>query len=164
MRKNAAIGIIFNQERAEVLLVKRQDVPVWVLPGGGVESDENSGDAVVREVLEETGLRVKVIRKSAEYIPTNNLTRLTEVFECAPIEGELQKGPETSAISFFPINQLPQNFFFLHEEWLQDTLKNHPGILQKHLKHITYWNLAKYFLKHPTWVIRFLATLVKSKG
>ena len=64
MRKNAAIGIIFNQERAEVLLVKRQDVPVWVLPGGGVESDENSGDAVVREVLEETGLRVKVIRKA----------------------------------------------------------------------------------------------------
>lgn len=34
MRKNAAIGVIFNSNKSQVLLVKRQDIPLWVLPGG----------------------------------------------------------------------------------------------------------------------------------
>jgi len=34
--------------------------PQWTLPGGGVEFDESLEEAVVREVLEETGLHVRV--------------------------------------------------------------------------------------------------------
>ncbi len=33
----------------------------WTLPGGGVETGENHEQAVIREVLEETCLHVKVI-------------------------------------------------------------------------------------------------------
>lgn len=34
----------------------------WTLPGGGVEPDETSAEAAVREVWEETGLRTRVLR------------------------------------------------------------------------------------------------------
>ena len=100
MRKNAAIGLIFNEDKSQVLLVKRQDVPVWVLPGGGVDDGETSEAAVIREVFEETGLNVKIMRKVAVYTPINNLARLTETYECCPFQGDLQKGPETHSISF----------------------------------------------------------------
>lgn len=161
MRKNAAIGVIFNEDRSQVLLVKRCDVPVWVLPGGGVESGESSSETVIREILEETGLHVKVMRKVAEYTPINKLASFTEIYECSAIAGHLTKGSETDAISFFPINQSPKNFFFLHEEWLQDAIRNIPEIIKRPLDDVTYWNFAKYFLRHPTWVIRFLFTLTK---
>jgi len=47
-----------------VLLVKRGNEPDrgrWSLPGGRVEPGEQPQDAVVREVLEETGLAVDVV-------------------------------------------------------------------------------------------------------
>jgi 8-oxo-dGTP diphosphatase len=41
--------------------------PCWTMPGGGVEFDESIGDAVAREVFEETGYRVDVGRVLAEH-------------------------------------------------------------------------------------------------
>ncbi|MDP1879313.1 MAG: NUDIX hydrolase, partial [Parachlamydiaceae bacterium] len=65
----AAIGIIFNNDNSQVLLVKRQDIPLWVMPGGGVDPGETTEEALLREVHEETGYHVKIIRKCAEYTP-----------------------------------------------------------------------------------------------
>lgn len=52
-------------ERAGAVLYLRRSPGVflgghWELPGGTVEPDERPADAVVREVGEETGLRVRV--------------------------------------------------------------------------------------------------------
>jgi 8-oxo-dGTP diphosphatase len=58
-------------EANRVLLVRRINPPLqgeWSIPGGLVETGETTRDAVVREVLEETGLQVEV-------------TALVEVFE-----------------------------------------------------------------------------------
>jgi 8-oxo-dGTP diphosphatase len=160
MRKDAAIGLVFNEDKSQILLVKRRDVPVWVLPGGGVENGESFAEAVTREVFEETGLKVEVVRKIALYTPINSLARLTETYECRVVDGSLQVSHETKEIQFFPSKQLPKNFFFLHEEWLKDALKNSHRPIERPLTNVTYWNLAKYFVKHPFWVMRFLSTLL----
>lgn len=153
---SAAIGIIFNNDRTEVLILKRNDVPVWVLPGGGIDPGETPEDAVLREIHEETGLQVQIHKKVGEYTPINKLAHQTYVFECKTIGGQLSTGPEALEIGYYPIKSLPRSFFFIHYDWLQDALKNVPEVIKRPLTRITYLELFKYFLKHPILVIRVI--------
>ncbi len=61
-------AVVFDGER--VLLIERGKPPLegwWTLPGGLVESGERLESAVIREVLEETGLRVKPVEIAAVF-------------------------------------------------------------------------------------------------
>lgn len=153
----AAIAIIFNDTKTEVLLVKRKDVPIWVLPGGGIEADETPQETVKREVFEETGLIVEIERQCAEYYPINRLSAFTSVFVCRIVSGEPCTSSETSGIVFFPFDQLPMHFFEVHRDWLEDALSN-PGMVRKSITQVTYWSVIKYFLLHPYQVLRYLWT------
>ena len=70
-RIESVAGTIFSLHRDAILLIKRRDVPVWVLPGGGVELNESPVDAIIREIVEETGFTVKVDRFVGLYTPVN---------------------------------------------------------------------------------------------
>ena len=56
----AAYAVV--ERRGKLLLThwRRGHLHGWTLPGGGLESGEDPRDAVVREVLEETGLEARV--------------------------------------------------------------------------------------------------------
>lgn len=59
-------AVLFKDSR--VLLIKRGKPPLegwWTLPGGLVEAGERLESAVVREVFEETGLRVRPVKLAA---------------------------------------------------------------------------------------------------
>jgi 8-oxo-dGTP diphosphatase len=56
-------GVIFDEAREAVLLIERGAPPaqgLWSVPGGLVERGEALVEACAREVLEETGLRVRL--------------------------------------------------------------------------------------------------------
>ena len=60
------IGAIVFDEQGRLLLVQRANPPAqgkWSLPGGRLEPGETSETGVVREVREETGLDVTVVRE-----------------------------------------------------------------------------------------------------
>ena len=154
--KPAAIGIIYNEDRTHVLLVERRDVPLLVLPGGGIDAEETPAQAVVREVWEETGLRVDVVRQIAEYSPINKLSSQTYVFECQPKDGILRTGCETASLSYYSLNNLPKNTFVVHRAWLNDALLNVSEIIRKDISQVTYLEVFKYFCKHPTQVVKYL--------
>jgi len=155
--KQAVFGVVFNEERTSVLLIKRRDIPVWVFPGGGLEPGETPEEGARREVLEETGYEVRIVRKVAEYLPVNWMTQFTHVFECRPLRGESTIGAETQDVQFFPINALPQ-LPPPYDRWIQEAIANYPHLIRKKIEGVTIWVLLKLLILHPILIGRYLLT------
>lgn len=147
-------GAVFSPDRTSILLIKRRDVPVWVLPGGGIDAAESPEEAIVREILEETGFTVKVDRLVGDYIPINRLSKRTHLFECTILEGKAALSSETCGVDFFPLTRLPP-LPPPYLEWVDDAKKTNPP-LQKKLVSVNYFSLIKNLILHPILVIRFL--------
>ncbi len=154
-KHQSVVGIIFSEDRSEVLLIKRRDVPVWVLPGGGLEPFESAEEGVVRELYEETGLVVKVKRKVGEYLPINKLAHFTHFFECEKIQGFLQEGEETKDIAFFPVANLPKLIPPPYPEWIQEAFLK-TAFIKRELTSVNYKNFFKFLCFHPILVGRFV--------
>lgn len=155
--KQAVFGIIFNSERTHVLMVKRRDIPVWVLPGGGLDQNETPEEGTLREILEETGYRAAIVRKVAEYLPVNKMTQYTHVFECRVVEGSAQTGAETQQVDYYPLTELrrlPPPF----EGWILDAVANYPHLLRKKIEGVTWLKFFKLLLSHPILVGRYVLT------
>ena len=58
-------GLVFN-DNGQILLIKHKKKKVWLPPGGHVDECELPCVAVVREVLEETGVSVQVLSSISE--------------------------------------------------------------------------------------------------
>jgi ADP-ribose pyrophosphatase YjhB (NUDIX family) len=54
-----AVTAIVTNDDGDMLMQKRSDNELWGLPGGAMNIGESIGQAVVREVLEETALQVE---------------------------------------------------------------------------------------------------------
>lgn len=153
----AVVAVIFDATSQKVLLVKRRDVPIWVLPGGGREAQETPEEAILREVKEETGLQVTLIRHAAKYTPINALASETDLFFCRASNQPLALSDETADIRFFLLQDLPSTFFNIHAHWLKETLAQ-PALILRPLHEVTYTALIRFFLTHPWITLRYAWT------
>ena len=99
--------MIFDGER-RVLLCHRRDMDAWNLPGGGIEDGESPWDAVVREVREEVGLAVTVVRLTGLYWKPET-AELVFNFECAVAGGTPSLSDEADDVRFFAFDDIPPN-------------------------------------------------------
>ena len=129
---------------------------MWVLPGGGIEAGESPEDAAIRETEEETGLSVEIMRKVAEYSPTNRLSKYTYFFEMKRVGGDLTLGDETGDIGYFPVGKLPSLMPPNYPYWIKDAKADLPFVLYKKVEGASYWMLIKLLLLHPIFVGKFL--------
>jgi len=155
--KQAVYGILFSQDRTQVLLVKRRDLPVWVLPGGGLDEGEDPKEGTVREVEEETGLKVEIVRQIAEYHPANRMTQKTHFFECLRIGGAIKTSSESREVVFFSLDQLPP-LPPPFPGWIADAAANRPVLIVKPIEGVNYFVLIKMLLQHPILVLRYFLT------
>lgn len=107
----------------KVLLHHRTDRDMWDLPGGGLERGETIFQALIREVKEETGLKVKPVRLVGVY---QNYQRETFVFNflVKVISGKLTKNKEANDFKYFDFRKLPKNMPDKQKERILDYFKN----------------------------------------
>ncbi len=118
---------------ARLLLMQRSDNGHWGIPGGYVEAGESVADAAAREVLEETGVRIRVGRLIGVYsdparqvIAYPDGARVQAVNLCFEARAEGQGTPstpeETLDQGYFDPGALPEPFVPIHQIRIRDAL------------------------------------------
>ena len=119
-----ASALIFDEAREKILMTQRSDNSRWCLPGGGMDPGESASETCIREVMEETGLEVRVIRLIGvyttpdmliEYRDGNKIQPVTFSFEAEVTGGELVLSDETIDFGWYTVAEIDA----------MDTLENH---------------------------------------
>jgi ADP-ribose pyrophosphatase YjhB (NUDIX family) len=105
-------GVVFQEDK--ILLVKEREDGLWTLPGGWADVNESPQEAVVREVVEESGYRTRAEKVLAVWDrakhPHTPLFpyHIYKIFIlCELVGGDAATSPETEEVGFFADNGLP---------------------------------------------------------
>jgi 8-oxo-dGTP pyrophosphatase MutT (NUDIX family) len=110
-----AIKAVVINDKQEILLQKSRDTGTWMTIGGMIEPGEEPADAAVREVFEETAVRVAPIRvigvyagPEVTYPNADHIICQTIAFLCNPLDGSPRVNDDESLdVAYFPLNALP---------------------------------------------------------
>lgn len=121
--------VIAREKEPKVLLIQRGNEPFkgcWAFPGGFMNMDETTEQCAIRELEEETGLKVTEIKQIGAYskVDRDPRGRTVTVAYLAIIDKiEAVKGLDDAAMAqWFPLSDLPK-LAFDHEEIMADAKK-----------------------------------------
>lgn len=130
-----AASAVVVDEKGNILLHQRTDNQYWSLPGGGMDVGESIEETIIREVKEETGFDVEVIRCIGIYTNPNHVISYPDgevrqqfsiCFACKIVGGELSVSSESHQVRFFDpleIKKLdihPANLLRIEDYYKQD--------------------------------------------
>ena len=111
------VAAVIRDATGRILLQKRTD-GLWSLPAGAIDPGEAPAQALVREVWEETGLRVRPRRligvfggRAFRYTCPNGdeVENLSLMFDCEVVGGILGgQDDETAELHFFAPEEMPE--------------------------------------------------------
>lgn len=124
--RDVAVDAVVVQDK-KILLIKRGNKPdkaKWALPGGLLEWDESTEEAVVRELQEETGLVGSLGRFIGVYSnpKRDDHQRVTIVYEVIVQEDDLEAGGDAEDARWFSVFGLPE-LAADHNKIVEDYLK-----------------------------------------
>ena len=121
--------VITKEENAKVLLIQRGDEPykgTWAFPGGFMNMDETTEECAIRELEEETDLKVNEIHQIGAYskVDRDPRGRTVTVAYLAVIDNPMPVvGLDDAAkAEWWPLSALPQ-LAFDHDEIMKDAVE-----------------------------------------
>ncbi len=136
MKDVGAVATIFDDEKRVLLVHQTYKGSKWAWPGGVVEDGEAPWTAVVREVKEETGLDVQVVRLVSVYHSADQ-SALGFQFLCRVVGGELRvDGQEISEARFFDLARLPAPMTVPGRQRVADALADYAEPILREFSHL----------------------------
>ena len=128
--------VITKEAEPKVLLIKRGDEPFkgcWAFPGGFMNMDETTEQCAIRELEEETGLKVSKVYQIGAYskVDRDPRGRTITVAYLAIIDASMAvKGQDDAAkAQWFPLSTLPE-LAFDHDEIMWDAIKKYKEVVK----------------------------------
>ncbi len=127
-------GVIINEKNQVLLQLRgpksRNEVGFWKLPGGEIEYGEKAKEALKREIKEELGIEIKIVKQLFcldDILKKENQHWLVPFYLCKIKNGKPKnKEPgKISRIKWFKISKLPKKLALGTREVLSLILKNY---------------------------------------
>jgi len=123
-----AVGVCLEQD-GKILLVQRAVEPCkgrWQVPAGFLEVDEDVAECALREIEEETNLKVRLKDLLGVYSVFDDprYVCLLVMYRGEIITGELKAGDDAADARFFPPDDLPPIAFECHNQVISDFFNN----------------------------------------
>ena len=127
--------VITKEVEPKVLLIERGDEPFkgcWAFPGGFMDMDETTEQCAIRELEEETGLKVSKVYQIGAYSKVDRDPRgrtitvayLTIIDKPMDVKGQ----DDAAKAQWFLLSALPE-LAFDHDEIMHDAIKKYKEIV-----------------------------------
>ena len=123
--------VVYDRDSRSILLIERKNDPfagAWALPGGFMEMDEDASVAAIRELEEETGLKVDHVRQVGAYSAVDRDPRGRVVtiafFAVATQKDPVNASDDAADTRWFELSQLPE-LAFDHQLIIDDSVKRY---------------------------------------
>ena len=127
---------IFDETGTKILLTKRADNGEWCLPGGLMEPGESVDETCIREVLEETGLHIRITHLVGvysnphllvEYPGGNRFQQVSLCFAGEVVGGQLAINEESTAYGFYTFAETQHmKIIATSNKRIEDAFAHHP--------------------------------------
>ncbi|MFF8943064.1 NUDIX hydrolase [Streptomyces sp. NPDC014864] len=107
-RHSVSVAGITVRADGRILVIRRADNGTWEPPGGVLELDEAPQAGVIREVFEETGIKVEVQQLTGVY-KNMKLGVVALVFRCKPAAGTERTSSESTAVDWCTPDEIRQH-------------------------------------------------------
>jgi len=121
--------VITKETKPKVLLIERGDDPYkghWAFPGGFMNMDETTEQCAIRELEEETGMKIQELQQIGAYskVDRDPRGRTITVAYLAVIDSpcEVTGQDDAAKAQWFPIDALPK-LAFDHNDIMRDAIR-----------------------------------------
>ncbi|KDR60684.1 MULTISPECIES: NUDIX domain-containing protein [Streptomyces] len=110
-----SVTAVVQDDAGRLLVIHKTDNDLWALPGGGHDIGERVADTVVREVEEETGIRVQVEGLVGLYTDPDHVLEYDDgevrqqfsiCFRARPVGGRLRPSSESKEVRWVDASDL----------------------------------------------------------
>ena len=161
--KPIAAHVIIKKPNGSILLTQRNDVPIWVIPGGHIEGNETPEQGVRREIHEELGLDIiNLNHMSTYYFDQKKYCKYVYIAELKDLKQNISQNNEVKSYDWFSLDKLPTPITTYELQKIHDYKKYIGKVIVKDV-YISKKGELLNLLKNPINFIYVITFVLKNK-